>query len=146
LTRGSEKQFIQAGKSTFTIQNDQTGNRFTFKVTKFTPPAQNSNPMWFVKVMTGTDNESSYTFIGTIFNDGSFKFSQKSKIKSDAQSVKVFNWLWNKIRANGPDNQFEPFVKFYHEGKCGRCGRTLTVPESITSGFGPECIQMQGRF
>jgi len=29
----------------------------------------------------------------------------------------------------------------FHEGACGRCGRTLTVPESIASGFGPECIR-----
>jgi len=24
--------------------------------------------------------------------------------------------------------------------RCGRCGRVLTVPESVESGFGPECI------
>jgi hypothetical protein len=27
-------------------------------------------------------------------------------------------------------------IKIYHEGKCARCGRPLTVPESIESGFG----------
>jgi hypothetical protein len=31
-------------------------------------------------------------------------------------------------------------VEFWHEGKCGRCNRKLTVPSSIESGFGPECI------
>ncbi|MGQ4872128.1 MAG: DUF6011 domain-containing protein, partial [Candidatus Thorarchaeota archaeon] len=28
-------------------------------------------------------------------------------------------------------------VRIWHEGKCGRCGRRLTVPESIESGYGP---------
>ena len=27
----------------------------------------------------------------------------------------------------------------FHDGKCGRCGRKLTVPESIQSGLGPVC-------
>lgn len=35
-------------------------------------------------------------------------------------------------------------VEIWHEGKCGRCGRQLTVPESIESGFGPECVKMIG--
>src|ERR1700675_3055956 len=29
-------------------------------------------------------------------------------------------------------------------GKCGRCGKPLTVPESIASGFGPDCREMMG--
>jgi hypothetical protein len=32
----------------------------------------------------------------------------------------------------------------WHEGRCGRCGRKLTVPESIESGFGPECASILG--
>ena len=27
------------------------------------------------------------------------------------------------------------------DGKCGRRNKTLTVPESVESGFGPECIK-----
>jgi hypothetical protein len=31
-------------------------------------------------------------------------------------------------------------LEFWHEGRCGRCGRRLTVPDSIASGYGPECV------
>jgi hypothetical protein len=31
--------------------------------------------------------------------------------------------------------------KIQHEGKCCRCGRTLTTPESIERGIGPECVK-----
>jgi len=31
-------------------------------------------------------------------------------------------------------------LNFFHEGKCGKCGRKLTTPESIKNGFGPTCL------
>jgi hypothetical protein len=30
-------------------------------------------------------------------------------------------------------------LEVWHEGRCGACGRRLTVPESIERGLGPEC-------
>ena len=91
---------------------------------------------WFVQLLTGSDNESDYTFFGTIFADGSFRLSRKSPIGPDAPSVKGFDWIWRHLQAgNLPET-----VEVHHEGRCGRCGRALTVPESIESGFGPECI------
>jgi hypothetical protein len=32
-------------------------------------------------------------------------------------------------------------IEIWHEGKCGKCGRQLTVPSSIETGIGPECIK-----
>jgi DNA-directed RNA polymerase subunit RPC12/RpoP len=32
-------------------------------------------------------------------------------------------------------------IKVYHEAKCARCGHRLTVPESIETGFGPNCLE-----
>ena len=120
--------FIKAGKALFTVVNEKTGNRFTFKVNQ-----AEDKPVWFVKVLNGSNNDSDYAYIGFI-NGESFKWTAKSRVKPEAQSFKVFSWLWEHIKSL-PEN-----VKVYHEGKCGRCGRTLTVPDSIESGFGPECI------
>ena len=53
----------------------------------------------------------------------------------DADSFVALNWLVGKLAAGKlPDT-----VEFYHAGKCGCCGRTLTVPESIVTGLGPVC-------
>lgn len=30
-------------------------------------------------------------------------------------------------------------LEVYHHGRCGRCGRKLTDPDSIVQGMGPEC-------
>jgi len=132
-------KYILAGKSLFTVKNEQTGNRFTFKVINL-QRINKSNPdnLWFVKILTSSDNENGYRFIGTVYKNGTYhyKHSSKARISQDAPSVKVFMWLLTRLNAgNLPE-----IITFYHEGRCGRCGRRLTVPESIISGFGPECI------
>ena len=121
-------RFIFAGKSLVTFLNTKTDNRFTFKVKQ----AKNSN-LFFVSVLTSPDI---YTYIGTTTN-GVYKHGSKSNISKDAQSVKVFEYVVNKLKIdNLPD-----FVEVWHEGKCGKCGRTLTVPSSIATGIGPECMK-----
>lgn len=127
------KEFVKAGKALFTVRNENTGGRFTFKIKRADPEKE----LWFVSVLNGTDNYSNYCYIGSIFGNGNeFKKTRNSKVTEDAQCFKVFSWFWNKlIKDSLPTN-----IKVYHEGRCGRCGRRLTVPESIQSGFGPECI------
>lgn len=125
------KKFIKAGKAIFTLENKETGNRFTYKVKKL-----KDKDIWFVSVLNGPDNYANYKYLGTIF-DKSFRSTAKAKISKDALSFKAFDWL-NKMlnfEKDLPEN-----VKVYHEGRCGRCGKRLTVPESIVQGFGPECI------
>lgn len=128
LQNGSALNFILAGNATVTFLNTQTQNRFTFKVSK-----SKDNDIHFISVLTGPDT---YTFLGSIFN-GNFKSSKKSTISESSQSFQVFNFVFNRLKTkNLPD-----VIEIYHEGKCGRCGRALTVPESIVSGFGPECVK-----
>ena len=127
------KDFVIAGNALFTIENTQTGNRFTFKVKK-PKHGENKERIRFVSLLNGPDNYSNYCYLGCIYNMGQFKLTKGSKVKPSAQSVKVFSWFWKHVE-NLPAN-----VKVYHEGRCGRCGRRLTVPVSIQSGFGPECI------
>jgi hypothetical protein len=67
---------------------------------------------------------------------GRYQHGKKSKISDNAPSAKAFAWFVVQLRTN--PNVFNQ-VEFRHEGCCGRCGRTLTTPESIDTGFGPEC-------
>ena len=123
-------QFIKAGKAIFTVSNTNTGNRFSFKVKKC-----GEKELWFVSVLNGPDNWTNYRYIGSIF-DKDFRLTKKS-ISTDAPSFKAFSWLNQVLNTR----DLPEFVKIHHEGRCGRCGRRLTVPESVESGFGPECIQ-----
>ena len=122
-------EFVKAGKALFTIENSETKGRFTFKVKKL-----DKKDVWFVSVLNGPDNYSNYRYVGTIFGNN-FRHTAKSMSK-EAPAFKAFAWFNNKLNENNlPEN-----VSVYHEGRCGRCGRKLTVPESIKSGYGPECI------
>lgn len=121
-------KFIFAGKSVVTFLNTQTGNRFTYKIKQ----AKDSN-LFFVSVLT---NPGVYSYIGTCI-EGNYKHGRKSQVSQAAQSVKVFNYMLNKLKnGNLPD-----FLEVWHEGFCGKCGKRLTVPSSILTGIGPDCIK-----
>lgn len=120
--------FILAGNATVTFLNTESKNRFTFNIKKL-----KDKDIYFVKVLT---NPEIYSFIGSII-DNKFKYSKKSKISNDAQSVVVFNYIFSHLLTNSLNDKIE----IWHEGKCGKCGRQLTVPESIEAGFGSECIK-----
>lgn len=127
--------FMLAGNAIVTIENPRTGGRFTYRVEA---PRKKVAPVYdgarFVSVLAGPDNASAYKFIGTIFGDGRFD-PQRSWIAAAAS--RAFAWTWERVRAGRP---WLPAV-IRHAGRCGRCGRLLTVPESVDSGLGPECAR-----
>ena len=74
-----------------------------------------------------------------MIKNNTFAWTGKSKVSQEAPSFIGFDFCFKALSA-GSMRGFE----IWHEGKCGRCGRKLTVPESIACGFGPECIGMVG--
>jgi Family of unknown function (DUF6011) len=72
---------------------------------------------------------------GPHFADPGGHGGQKSRVGREAPSAKAFDWAWRALtKGTMPAN-----LEVWHEGRCGRCGRKLTVPESIARGIGPEC-------
>ena len=139
LTSETLKDFVFAGTAVFTILNETTGNRFTFRVRKAGWGTSNvKSDIFYVSVLTGSDNESSYTFLGSFFGGANqfYRHSPKSKIGFSAISNKVIDWFFTSYFKN-PSRYTT--VKVYHSGKCGKCGKKLTTPESVKSGLGPYC-------
>ena len=133
------RKFIFAGKATFTIRSKKTGARFTYKITKLKKVTMgNANTVHFVTLLRGPDNESDFAYMGCILDMAVFKRTGKSKVSEDAASFKAFRWVFDQMRADKP---MRPELEVWHEAKCGRCGRKLTVPESVASGIGPECAR-----
>lgn len=115
------------GPAIFTLVSRKTGARFTYRVQK-----GGEGKPWWVRVLTGPDNTSDYTYAGFIPEDATTKFiTGKKGMDSKAPCVIALRWFLK--------NPGHPGVEFYHEGRCGRCGRPLTVPESIEAGYGPTC-------
>ena len=128
-------KFLHAGRAVFTLRNAETGGRFTYRVSA----PKDGGEIRFVSVLSGPDNESDYAYAGTIAPGRSYIHGRagKARISADAPSAQVFAWFHDDHLLVGA---LPAGVEIYHENRCGRCGRTLTVPESVTSGFGPECI------
>lgn len=132
--------FMLAGKAHITTVSKKTGTRFTYRIAKVKEDT-GGPATHFVGVLNGTDNNSAYAYIGYIHRDGNFVYGRKSKIDAEAPSVKGFVWTYVMLKGD----KLSEHVEIWHEGKCGRCARRLTVPESIARGIGPECASMVTR-
>lgn len=153
------KKFVLAGAAIFTIENDE--RHYTFRVSRKGGGAhcvkcdgtgywENSLrecyacrgtgetvPIHFVGLLTGPDNEADYMYVGILqAESGKLVLTGKSKYTDDSAPVKCFRYatacLWGDYDLKGG-------FEIHHEGRCGRCGRLLTVPESIKKGLGPVC-------
>lgn len=135
------RQFITAGRSIFTVQSGKTGEHKTFRVahkkgTEKFPPA------WFVFLLTGPDNTNDYTFLGLLDPEtGRVRLSRSSRFTDASQPVRVVRWALEMVWKN---QELPSGYKIHHEGRCGKCGRLLTVTESVESGIGPECAKKMG--
>lgn len=122
------RAFALAGRAILTVVNPATGGHFTFRV-RAAERGQGGAASHFVDVLAGPDNTRDYRYVGCLAG-GAFRPSRK--LSPDAPSVLAFAWFWRHADDPSP-------AEVLHEGRCGRCGRVLTVPESIESGIGPEC-------
>ncbi len=136
------KKFIVGGKAIMTLESKRTSRWFTYKIKR--AKKDDLTSPFFVSVLTGMDNDSAYTYMGTIFDKGDrleFSLTKNSKIGSDALSYKAFTFFFKLLL----ENKLHEEIAIYHRGICGRCGRTLTVPSSLITGLGPECAGLVGK-
>lgn len=134
-TAAEIEQFALAGKATLTFKSERTEAHFTFRIT-----LSDDGKVHFVSVLTGPQNETDYTYAGVIGRDRNFRLTKASKFTADATCIKAFNWVWNAVRAGN----LPKCCAVNHDGTCGRCGRTLTTPQSVETGIGPECARHMG--
>lgn len=134
-------EYILAGNSTFTLRSKTTGARFTYKAIY---KKYFGEDIVVVKLLNGTDNVNDYGYLCTIkIIDGVPKIIRdKSRISATAKSFVIFDMVFFKLLVGLEMNNLE----IWHEGVCCRCGRKLTVPESIQSGIGPECATKTSMF
>lgn len=158
ISHNKALELILAGKAIITLKNAKTGNRFTYRIKRMkTGDVHNvndrRNALRFISVLTGPENTSHYSYfahfkiLGGIDFDGTqsfeYKFNKdKAKVKRDCQSVQVFEWVVGNLVHKKP---MPSNIEIWHNGHCCRCGRVLTVPESIEDGIGPECKRINSK-
>jgi hypothetical protein len=145
------RTFIFAGNAYLTVRSTRTGTRFTFRVSAAKPkPGRErwTGNTFFVSVLNGPENTKDYLYVGMI-RDLKFQLTKASRVREEAASFKAFRWVYQHISQNVMPKDTE----IWHEGRCGRCGRKLTVPEyrvngvvvaGVAIGLGPECAGLGG--
>jgi len=130
------RNFMLSGCATFTAVSKTTGTRFTFRVSQPKNERGSATAPHFVALMNGPDNESNYQYLGVVRNRTDYAHGHKSRVSPDAPSARAFAWVFDQLVAR---DTIPPALEVWHEGRCGRCNRKLTVPSSIARGLGPEC-------
>ena len=127
--------YTLAGNATVTLQSGNTGVHFTYKVKR----SKTHDCLYFVYLLSGPDNEDDYQYIGCYYSDTQYFHSVKTwkdkQRMSWPPSLRAISYFFDNLY-NIPGN-----LHVFHEGRCGRCGRKLTTPESILRGLGPECYR-----
>ncbi len=134
--------FILGGNATVTLVSVRTGTRFTYKIR-----AADDGRVHFVSLLGGPDNEADYRYLGRISGGETFWAGRRTPKPGDvgpeAPSSRAFAWAWTALLGH-TGREVPAQLEIWHEGRCGRCNRKLTVPASIESGFGPECAGKVG--
>jgi hypothetical protein len=156
----SIEEFIFAGNATFTLVSLKTGVRFTYIVrvkkgdldlldlnkahseSDMVPPSKRmseSEVVYFVNLLRGPNNEQDFAYMGVVRQKPArfFWTAASGKVGRGAPAHKAIVWMLDALQCRR--DVLGKTLEVWHEGRCGRCGRKLTVPESIAAGLGPEC-------
>jgi hypothetical protein len=137
-----------------TLVSERTGTRYTYRVAR--PPGQDAERPWLVSLLTGQDNENDYTYLGLLRPIGisalvvaedaewplvNLHHTPKSAFAATSAPYRAFGFLTDHVLGRA---RIPAALQVWHEGRCGRCGRKLTTPESVLLGLGPVCASKTG--
>ena len=145
------REFLFAGQAIFTIVSLKSGLRFTYKVrakkqdveelarrTAAGEVTEEGFVCHFVNLLRGPDNTTDFAYLGVLRKPGRFFTTPKSRITQHPASHKALVWFLEALKTERQD-VFGIQLEFCHAGRCGVCGRLLTVPSSVATGIGPVC-------
>ena len=146
-------RFMCAGNATITLRSMRSGMRFTYKFKRLEGPESSEGTVYFVNLLRGPDNTTDFSYMGLLTartylaapypTRFGFRTTAKSAVGKDAQSSIALRWFLAQLDGGHSTRLLEQ-LEVWHEGVCGRCGRKLTVPESIELGIGPDCAEAMG--
>ena len=138
------QEFLFGGNAVFTLRSLKTGMRYTYRVKVKKQDVQDKlqgpELTYFAATLRGPDNTKNYRYLGVLRQPGTLYLTPASQQARGSASLNALVWFLGHLRA-AHTGVLGVTVEFWHEGRCGCCGRTLTVPESVVRGLGPECAR-----
>jgi hypothetical protein len=130
------RNFLTGGHAVFTLVSKKSGARKTFRVRVIHPKPGYTKPGFFVDLLIAPDT---YKYLGFLHENRTGELVLKLNANRwGTDAYEAFCWILYAINFDTPAKFFDS-TEFWHSGNCARCGRALTVPESIASGIGPVC-------
>ena len=141
---------LEAFSGTYTIVNKKSGEYRTFKVKRQKDDSKFAPGKRVVSLMTGSDNERSYTGFGFVNGLSVTVWKKKRGGAHDhyANMVQAAFVLFIVSGEEEPTSSFEYCGREYEvklSKRCRRCDRKLTTPYSLKNGVGPECLKREER-
>ena len=133
LSHTDVKPYVLAGNATFTLQSGETNEHFTYKMVR----DKNNADLYRVRLLSGDDNTSDYNYVGCYYRSTShlhlLSIWRTKPSWANPPAIRAITYFLQHLD-NLPRNLY-----VYHTGRCARCGRLLTTPDSLISGYGPQC-------
>lgn len=135
-------KFMLAGMSEFILISGKTGKRLVYKLDKKESNKSKDGEKQYVYWLNTAEKNGTMIYAGVLFfdsNDSKFKFGKgaRGNLTNDDIRVKSILYVLNALQKGKTDIN----VTVMHTGKCGKCGKKLTDPESIAIGLGPKCAK-----
>lgn len=122
----------------YTIKSSKTGDHRTFKIHTQSEKAEFAPGKRIVSLLTGSENDSDESYTGFAFIDD-LGIHIWAKKQGEGLWEKYAEMLWSLAL----DSALSPWAAkgftVMGEGRCLRCNRLLTTPESVRNGIGPIC-------
>jgi len=143
------REFLMAGggRVIFTLsipagfcrENPECKSHYTYRVI-FREANGKWPESWFVNLLAGPDNLSDYQYLGMLNPEtGAVRLTAKSRMGEKSWPVRLVRRIFACFWAGDDDKIEAAGFEIMHSGRCGRCGRVLTRPDSIEIGIGPIC-------
>ncbi len=139
MTTATAPAPIAIQNGTYTIRNRHTGDYRTFRLRTQKEEARFAPGERILSLLTGSDNENSYTGIGFVRDRELRTWSRVAGTQFTTLGQMFMLVVLNEVAPAKLGGSWQDHYEVMHAGTCVRCNRKLTRPESIESGIGPEC-------
>lgn len=128
-----------------TVTNQSTGEHRTFRVRTQKDDAKFAPGERIVSLLIGPDNTSDYQGFGFVKDNGWIILWKRNRTPQYEGLAKALR-LASRALERGEDTFTTPRATYSVQlsKRCLRCNRTLTTPESLSRGIGPECAAAMG--
>lgn len=128
-----------------TVTNESSGGHRTFRVRTQKEDSKFAPGMRVVALLIGPNNTADYQGFGFVLDNGWISLWKRNRTPQYEGLAKAVR-LASKALENGKDTFQTPKATYSVRlsKRCLRCNRTLTTPESLKRGYGPDCAAVMG--